>query len=861
MLLVKRIKCCIHVGVAFGLLYLLLYFLFHARIKPVERQRFKAKPFALYSCPAVNNSHAQHLNALPQQHFAYSTPWKGETEARILLVSEVDSMRYNKVLRDFISYLHVPVRMETILGFGKLSLSLVRGRFSLIVFENYHRYALLNEDAKKELHEYCRQHKVGIISFVNHPEDGKTLAQNGLKMAQQVQATDLQFDPDSVVPYVGRKGVTLPIRSPNSFMNVFYLNSTRWKPILNCLDSNKQPAALVALDNGTADGVEHIVFAHKIDHFLVKIAFWDALLYMSRGVSNYTLDHYIEIDIDDIFVGQAGSRLLEDDIDALIQSQEFLRDHIENFNYTLGFSGHFFQRGDPVENRADEVLVANAAKFYWFPHMWHHNHATEYDYTMLQALMTQNALFAENFNLPLLKSYAVSPQHLGVYPLHEPLYQAWSEVWNVKVTSTEEYPHLKPAWNRRGFIHHNISVLPRQTCGLFTHTHFFHAYPDGIKNLQRSIHGGDLFSTILLNQFTIFMTHQQNYGNDRLALYTFHNEMAFLKCWTNLRLKWVEPTVMADLYFEKFPSQKQLLYTNPCADPRHRKMLTANVTCSDNHLPNVVIVGPQKTGTTALLEFLKIHPNITSNEPVPDSFEELQFFGGSHYHLGFDWYADKFKPKREHKVVIEKTANYFDNPATPLALSTMLPEAKIIVMIDNPVERAYSWYQHVRFHNDPVALKYSMEELVSFLPGSAEYNETTRLRLRCLKPGHYAEHLDRWLDYFPPSQIIIVDSSSFKHEPLESLDKVISRLDLKPHFDYSRHMTYVEKKGFYCGIQNGKPKCLGAGKGRKYDDMHVYARIRLNSYFAPHNRALYGLLTRYKLDIPFWLTQFLHING
>lgn len=56
--------------------------------------------------------------------------------------------------------------------------------------------------------------------------------------------------------------------------------------------------------------------------------------------------------------------------------------------------------------------------------------------------------------------YAVAPHHSGVYPVHMQLYDAWKKVWGIKVTSTEEYPHLKPARFRRGFIHSGISVRP-----------------------------------------------------------------------------------------------------------------------------------------------------------------------------------------------------------------------------------------------------------------------------------------------------------------------------------------------------------------------------------------------------------------
>ena len=56
------------------------------------------------------------------------------------------------------------------------------------------------------------------------------------------------------------------------------------------------------------------------------------------------------------------------------------------------------------------------------------------------------------------------------------------------------------------------------------------------------------------------MTHLSNYGNDRLALYTFESEVKFLKCWTNLRLKTVKPTEMAQIYFNMHPQEKDPIW-------------------------------------------------------------------------------------------------------------------------------------------------------------------------------------------------------------------------------------------------------------------------------------------------------------
>lgn len=57
------------------------------------------------------------------------------------------------------------------------------------------------------------------------------------------------------------------------------------------------------------------------------------------------------------------------------------------------------------------------------------------------------------------------------------------------------------------------------------------------------------------------MTHQQNYANDRLGSYAFVNLVKFIKCWTNLKLRWIEPKKMAEYYFKKNSQEKTLFYT------------------------------------------------------------------------------------------------------------------------------------------------------------------------------------------------------------------------------------------------------------------------------------------------------------
>lgn len=76
----------------------------------------------------------------------------------------------------------------------------------------------------------------------------------------------------------------------------------------------------------------------------------------------------------------------------------------------------------------------------------------------------------QEHGIPTDMGYAVAPHHSGVYPVHVQLYEAWKQVWNIRVTSTEEYPHLKPARYRRGFVHNGIMVSGRSRQAVCRHS-------------------------------------------------------------------------------------------------------------------------------------------------------------------------------------------------------------------------------------------------------------------------------------------------------------------------------------------------------------------------------------------------------
>jgi hypothetical protein len=269
-------------------------------------------------------------------------------------------------------------------------------------------------------------------------------------------------------------------------------------------------------------------------------------------------------------------------------------------------------------------------------------------------------------------------------------------------------------------------------------------------------------------------------------------------------------------------------------------------------------------GSTALREFLLLHPDISSNKDVGAGyFEEPQFFAGNNYEKGVEWYRKLFLD-RNSSLLFEKSANYFDNPRAAEAIHHLVPDAKIIIILIDPTERAFSWFQvktthnylcehifqHMKAHSDPTALKYTPEELFS---GKIDSPEARKLRNRCLQPGFYARHLEKWLDFFTPNQLIIIDGLELREEPAELMNTLISKLAFPQSINYEKLLKFDSQKGFFC-INNGKqPKCLGKSKGRRYSPMSTELRSILSKHFEESNKALTRLLNHYDFKLPSFL--------
>ncbi|KAK3090891.1 hypothetical protein FSP39_015504 [Pinctada imbricata] len=744
-----------------------------------------------------------------------------------------------------------------------------KGRWSVIVFENLEAYINMDNWNRGMIDKYCQEYKVGMIIFVHSAEeygiDREKVPGFPLILRYNMALRDYRLNAFTELWRITRPGETIPGPLEDDNWTVFEYNHSSYEPISYAraapnqfldpgytIDNSTLVAAL--LDRGGLDRIWRVYFGNGLSFWLHRLVFLDSLSFLSHGKLSLSLDRYIQVDVDDIFVGAVGTRMTPADVEAMVKTQEKLQRQVEGFHFNLGFSGYFFKRGTALENEGDDKILEYKNKFWWFGHMWRHEQAHKFTLERLEQSMLRNYQFAKEHGIPIHHQYAVAPHHSGVYPVHEELYASWKNVWDIRVSSTEEYPKLHPAWRRRGFIHRGVMVLPRQTCGLFTHTLYIDSYPGGRETLDNSIQGGDLFLTFLYNPINIYMTHLGNFGNDRLALYTFESVIKFVQCWTNLKLKQIPPLEMGIKYFEMFPEEKDPLWQNPCSYKRHIEIWSTNKTCE--RLPKFLVIGPQKTGTTALYTFLAMHPTIISNYDSSETFEEVQFFNGHNYYKGIDWYM-KFFPVPENvtsEFLFEKSATYFDNELVPMRAHGLLPKAKLICILVNPAKRAYSWYQHMRAHQDPTALNYTFYEILT--ASETAPRKLKDIRNRCLNPGVYVQHLSHWLEYYPSRQLFIVDGERLKSNPSSVMHNIQRFLHIEPYVDYQKLLRYDPKKGFYCQVlSNDRNKCLGRSKGRKYPAMEQKSQDFLKQYYHKNNIALSKLLERYKYRIPDWLQK------
>lgn len=236
-------------------------------------------------------------------------------------------------------------------------------------------------------------------------------------------------------------------------------------------------------------------------------------------------------------------------------------------------------------------------------------------------------------------------------------------------------------------------------------------------------------------------------------------------------------------------------------------------------LPDFLIIGAARCGTSSLFVNLLKHPQICGPH-LPNTKllneKECHFFDKKINNPKYDikWYKDCFKSARQNLVFFEATPNYLYHPRVPRAVKRYLPNAKFIVMLRNPVDRAWSHFYHWR-RKEGWTEKILMQK-----------NHLV------VKKGVYWEQLERWFKHFKREQFFIIKSEDFYLHEKRVIDKCFEFLSLKPPQYKTGSVMYWDPKREYL---------IGP---RTYPGPSYKIVRWLTTFYRPHNEKLEAMLGR-----------------
>jgi hypothetical protein len=219
-------------------------------------------------------------------------------------------------------------------------------------------------------------------------------------------------------------------------------------------------------------------------------------------------------------------------------------------------------------------------------------------------------------------------------------------------------------------------------------------------------------------------------------------------------------------------------------------------------LPDFMIIGTARSGTTSLYYDICQHPCV-----LPAAYDELGYFD-SNFHLGLNWYRSLFptlfskwlvKQKKQFAITGEDTPFYIWDPIVAKRILKNLPKIKLIVLLRNPVDRAYSNYhlgvrsgtENLSFED---AIKLEIKRLEEINEESKSSIEKYAIRRSYLAKGFYADQLKIWFEIFNSNQLLIISTEDLKSNPQKVINKIYNFLEIP---DNHKLIPEKQKKAVY----------------------------------------------------------------
>jgi hypothetical protein len=241
-------------------------------------------------------------------------------------------------------------------------------------------------------------------------------------------------------------------------------------------------------------------------------------------------------------------------------------------------------------------------------------------------------------------------------------------------------------------------------------------------------------------------------------------------------------------------------------------------------LPDAMIIGAMKSGTSSLHYYLTQHPQV-----IAPLRKEVHYFD-LNFGRGESWYRANFGREGQAGVNIDSSPYYLFHPLVPQRAHALVPEARLVVLLRDPVRRAYSHYWHQRnkgreslSFEDAIAAEPDRIDRAHELLARGEIERSDAHQyFSYLARGRYAEQLERWLQFYPREQLLVLRFEDLARDPLLLTNEALAYVGLPP-----------------LGGARLEPR-----NTLKYPPVNPATAERLREYFAPHDAALTKLLGR-----------------
>lgn len=274
-----------------------------------------------------------------------------------------------------------------------------------------------------------------------------------------------------------------------------------------------------------------------------------------------------------------------------------------------------------------------------------------------------------------------------------------------------------------------------------------------------------------------------------------------------------------------------------------------------NTLPNFLIIGAMRSGTTSLARYLETHPEVFLAQQ-----KEVHYFDVN-YEKGEGWYRQQFAKTMTERAIGEASPTYMYDAGVPARMAALLPQARLVAILRNPVDRAYSHYWHTRaLGKEPLEFAEALAAEPERLCASTD--PRVRYRYSYLDRGHYLSQLLHICKYYPRQALFVLLFEDLRRRPTETFQQVCQFLEIEGSFvppnlggAVNAYTTYRSVwlrnrlREWPSSFLKRVIERLNKRREASYPPLDAEMRAKLLDYFAEDNAALASWLGR---DLAAW---------